>query len=170
MEGEHKTDPTKNYPFPIPRVRKQAIYPTSDDPYIDDCSGESSLTTSSVSIHETPTMMPDIPVIQVTDPMDHLATLSVNNNIGQRGRASSDSNLLAPQENEDRHWLGHSLNPNASAGHTHRHTFHGPSGPHLMVYQQHGPKALVAEPPRANKREVAKARSKLWASNPHLHL
>ena len=122
-----------------------------------------------MSIHETPTTISDIPVIQVTDPTDQLANNSINN-IGQRGRASSDSNLLAPQANEDRHWLGNSLDPNVATGHTHHHTFHGPSGPHLMVCQQHSAKALVADPPRANKREVARARSKLWASNPHLHL
>ena len=137
------------------------------DPYIH--SGNSSMTGSSVSLHETPTTISDIPVIQVTDPTDQLANISVNS-IGQRGRASSDSNLLAPQSNEDRHWLGNSLDPNAATGHAHRHTFHGPSGPHLMVCQQHSAKALAADPPRANKKEVALARSKLWASNPHLHL
>lgn len=127
------------------------------------------MTGSSVSLHETPTTISDIPVIQVTDPTDQLANISVNS-IGQRGRASSDSNLLAPQLNEDRRWLGNSLDPNAATGHTHRHTFHGPSGPHLMVCQQHSAKALAADPPRANRKEVARARSKLWASNPHLHL
>ena len=124
-----------------------------------------------MSLHETPTTISDIPVIQVTDPADQLANVSINT-IGHRGRASSDSNLLAPQPIEDnRHWLGgNSLDPNVATGHTHRHTFHGSSGPHLMVCQQHSAKALTADPPRANKREVAMARSKLWASNPHLHL
>ena len=140
------------------------------EPYINDYSGNSSLTGSTVSIHETPTTVSDIPVIQVTDdPTDQQAHLSINT-IGQRGRASSDSNLLAPQGNEDRNWLGHSLDPNSTTDHTHRHTFHGQSGPHLMLCQQHSAKALVANPPRANKKEVARARSKLWASNPHLHL
>ena len=160
-----------NYPFPIPRVRKPTLHPTID-PYIHDYSGNSSLTVSrtasSVSLHETP--ISDVPVIQVTDPTDQQPHLSVNN-IGQRGRASSDSNLLAPQANEDRQWLRNSLDPNSAVGHTHQHTFHGQqSGPHLLVYQQHSAKALVAEPPQANKDEVARARSKLWASNPHLHM
>lgn len=168
MEGEQKDDPTKNYPFPIPRVRKPPIYPTSE-PHIIDHSGNSSLTGSTMSIHEAASTASDIPVIQVTDPTDQHLTISINN-IGQRGRASSDSNLLAPQINENNSWLGNSVDPHSTTVHTHRHSFHDHSGPHLMVCQQHSAKALVADPPRANKKEVAKARSKLSASNPHLHL
>jgi len=164
VEGEHKSDPTKNYPFPIPRVRKAATYP-SIDPHINDYSGNSSLTGSTISIHEAPSVISDIPVIQITDPTDQPANI-----IGQRDRASSDSNLLAPQTNENRNWLGSSLDPNSTTVCAHRHSFHGHSGPHLMVCQQHSAKALVADPPQANKREVAIARSKLWASNPNLHL
>ena len=168
MEGEQITDPTKNYPFPIPRVRKPPIYPIVDS-RINDHSGDSSLTGSTVSIHETPTIISDVPVIQVTDPTDQPGHLSINS-IGQRGRASSDSNLLAPQENEGRNWLGGSLEPNPATAHRHRtHSFHGHSGPHLMLCQQYSAKALVADPPRAKRKEIARARCKLWASNPHLH-
>ena len=110
--------------------------------------------------------MSDIPVIQVTDPADQPPNVSINT-IGQRGRASSDSNLLAP---EGRNWLGSSLNPNSTTGHAHCHAYNSLSGPHLMLRPQHTAKALVADPPQANKEEVEKARSKLWASNPHLHL
>ena len=168
MEGEQITDPTKNYPFPIPRVRKPPIYPVIDS-HINDHSGDSSLTGSTVSIHETPTIATDVPVIQVTDPADHRTHLSINA-IGQRARASSDSNLLAPQEHEGRNWLGSSFEPNAATAHRHRtHSFHDHSGPHLMLCQRHTAKALVADPPQAKRREIARARCKLWASNPHLH-
>lgn len=168
MEGEQITDPTKNYPFPIPRVCKPPTYPIIDS-HINEHSGDSSLTGSTVSIHEPPTIAADIPVIQVTDPADQPAHLSVNS-ISQRVRASSDSNLLASQENEDRNWLGSSFEPNEPPVHRHRaHSFHNHGGAHLMLCQQHSAKALVADPPQAKRKEIARARCKLWASNPHLH-
>ncbi|XP_065902044.1 mucolipin-3-like isoform X2 [Dysidea avara] len=176
-EGEPDDDPTKNYPFPIPRIRKPVPVTPVLDPVCINASGDSSLV-SSVVIEEHPIANNNacVPVVHITDSTSE----PVNDNVATgRGLVHypSDSNLLAqPQSQEVRRLRSESFSPSAAVdpavhtthGHHHHHNFaYTSGGTHLMV---HHPRAQVAEPPVANSKEVAKARLKLRASNQELNL
>ncbi|XP_065902052.1 mucolipin-3-like [Dysidea avara] len=171
-EGEPDDDPTKNYPFPIPRVRKPAPVTTVLDPVCINNSGDSSLM-SSVKIENPVENNLHVPIVHITESTSE----PVNNSpvTGGHGlaRFPSDSNLLAqPQAHEGRFQRSLSFVSSHERHQGHHHNVaYTSSGTHLMVCQPHmGVKAQVAEPPSATSKEVATARSKLWASNPHLNL
>jgi len=173
-EGEPDDDPTKNYPFPIPRVRKPVPVTTVLDPVRINNSGDSSLM-SSVRIDNPVENNIHIPTVHITESTSEPVNNSPITIRHGFARSPSDSNLLAqPQPHEDR--FQHSFGPSSVPTHErhyqqHHNIAYTSSGTHLMVCQPHmGVKAQVAEPPNATSKEVASARSKLWASNPHLNL
>ena len=173
-EGEPDDDPTKNYPFPIPRVRKPVPVTAVLDPVCINKSGGASLM-SSIKVENPVENNVHIPIVHITEstsePVDN-SPVTVGHSLA---RSPSDSNLLAqPQPHED--LFQRSFGPSSVPTHErhyqqHHNIAYTSSGTHLMVCQPHiGVKAQVAEPPSATSKEVASARSKLWASNPHLNL
>jgi len=125
---------------------------------------------SSIKIENPVENNSHIPVVHITESTSEPVS---NSPVAGLTRFPSDSNLLAqPQAHEGRFHrsLGAAQVPERYQTH-HHNVAYTSSGTHLLVCQPHiRVKAQVAEPPIATSKEVATARSKLWASNPHLNL
>ena len=142
-EDEPEDDPSKNYPFPVPTIRKSNSTPcdVTDEIITDSSNKEASTPPSSLTIPEISVSEPEYTYVTTASPIRDNEYCNVS---------LRSFNVLTPQDDTESH---HSL-PRR------RHTYH------LMQCRRHAyAKSIVAEPPSASREEVAKARCKLQPNN-----
>ena len=141
-EDEPEDDPSKNYPFPVPTIRKSTNSPCDvEDEIIAD-----------TNIAETPTQpsslqVPEITVSKPDHEYEYINTVSHTGENEYCNVSLRSFNMFTPQDDAE---SCHNL----------------PRRRHTFQCRRHAyAKSIVAEPPSASKQEVAKARYKLHPNN-----
>ena len=144
-EGEPEDDLTKNYPFPVPRIRDLSSVLRTE-------------------LHPEPKSNDPAPLPNVTieSDADSDYTSSDTRKGGQKKfiRRSSDSKLLKPARHDH---VYYSLNCNSRR-------YRGVSRRYSSYRYKSFVKSIVEEPPDASQLEIAHAREKLFHKSQHIEV